>query len=342
MSLPSPVFLSLACLLAYLLAAGLRLVIEAVSWEPLPLAGFIAGALVAALTGAVVAWMRNSGSPGQDEAWLSEALPARDIAGPPPEPAGNAGDQSIKALLLADAAAVPAELLQELSATLRAARTRAEAASRACSGVSVPVDGIRESFRACRESLESLRTAMERILSGTASASAKLTVISDTAEQAQDLVAGMAAIAEQTNLLSLNASIEAEKAGEHGRGFAVVAREVRRLADTAATQAEDIERLVSRMRQAVAAEVMEMDSFSREAVSGGERLSGALDAVAGAGKTLDALARVLDEASSLSAPVSDDLDKARELAAEASANLVDLAGKASACGGQTTEKDGTS
>src|SRR6266498_3148728 len=70
--------------------------------------------------------------------------------------------------------------------------------------------------------------------------------------------------ADQTNLLSLNAAIEAEKAGEHGRGFVVVATEIRRLADQSALATGDIEQIVKEMQSAVSAGVMGMDKFSEE------------------------------------------------------------------------------
>ena len=71
-------------------------------------------------------------------------------------------------------------------------------------------------------------------------------------------------MADQTNLLSLNAAIEAEKAGEYGLGFAVVAMEIRRLADQTAVATYDIEKMVKEMHSAVAAGVMGMDKFSDE------------------------------------------------------------------------------
>jgi methyl-accepting chemotaxis protein WspA len=71
-------------------------------------------------------------------------------------------------------------------------------------------------------------------------------------------------VADQTNLLSLNAAIEAEKAGEYGRGFAVVATEIRRLADQTAVATYDIEQMVKEIQSAVSAGVMGMDKFSEE------------------------------------------------------------------------------
>ena len=69
----------------------------------------------------------------------------------------------------------------------------------------------------------------------------RLASISDKAANITGVVTTINKVADQTNLLSLNAAIEAAKAGEFGQGFAVVAREIRRLADQTAVATLDIE-----------------------------------------------------------------------------------------------------
>ncbi len=67
-----------------------------------------------------------------------------------------------------------------------------------------------------------------------------------------DLLGDVKTIADQTNLLALNAAIEAARAGEAGRGFAVVAEEVRNLSERSTSFNEQIRKLVSSSRDAVA------------------------------------------------------------------------------------------
>jgi methyl-accepting chemotaxis protein WspA len=93
-------------------------------------------------------------------------------------------------------------------------------------------------------------------------------MIREKADSINAVVATITKVADQTNLLSINAAIEAEKAGEYGRGFLVVAREIRRLADQTAVATLDIETMVRQMQDAVSAGVMQMDKFADEVRSG--------------------------------------------------------------------------
>jgi methyl-accepting chemotaxis protein WspA len=100
----------------------------------------------------------------------------------------------------------------------------------------------------------------------------RLTAIQQRAHDITSVVTTITKVADQTNLLSLNAAIEAEKAGEYGRGFAVVAREIRRLADQTAVATLDIERIVNEMRASVSAGVAGMEQFAHEVQQGVEQV----------------------------------------------------------------------
>ncbi|WP_041681839.1 MULTISPECIES: methyl-accepting chemotaxis protein [Cupriavidus] len=112
--------------------------------------------------------------------------------------------------------------------------------------------------------LSRMEGTMQHVMGAAGSVNAKLATLNEKAGNINQVVTTIAKVADQTNLLSLNAAIEAEKAGEYGRGFSVVATEIRRLADQTAVATYDIEQMVREIQSAVSAGVMGMDKFSEE------------------------------------------------------------------------------
>ena len=131
-----------------------------------------------------------------------------------------------------------------------------------------------------QQGLARMEDTMHQVMGAADLVNAKLAILNEKAGNINQVVVTIVKVADQTNLLSLNAAIEAEKAGEYGRGFAVVATEVRRLADQTAVATYDIEQMVREIQSAVSAGVMGMDKFSDEVRRGmsevqqvGEQLS---------------------------------------------------------------------
>jgi methyl-accepting chemotaxis protein WspA len=119
-----------------------------------------------------------------------------------------------------------------------------------------------------QQDLVRMGSTMQQLAGATDLISAKLGTISEKAHNITTIVGTITRVADQTNLLSLNAAIEAEKAGEYGLGFSVVAKEIRRLADQTAIATVDIEQMIKEMQSAVSTGVMEMDKFAREVRQG--------------------------------------------------------------------------
>lgn len=120
--------------------------------------------------------------------------------------------------------------------------------------------------------LSRMENTIHQIMEASGSINARLAILSDKAGNINTVVTTITKVADQTNLLSLNAAIEAEKAGEYGRGFAVVATEIRRLADQTAGATYEVEQIVKEMQSAVSASVMGMDKFSEEVRRGVEEV----------------------------------------------------------------------
>ena len=137
-----------------------------------------------------------------------------------------------------------------------------------------------------RAGVQAMGSTMDGLAAATSNVAERLSAISEKASSINAIVDTITKVADQTNLLSVNAAIEAEKAGESGRGFLVVAREIRRLADQTASATLDIENMVRQMQGAVSGGVMEMDRFSEQVRRGvtnvgevGNRLTQVIDQV---------------------------------------------------------------
>ncbi len=140
-------------------------------------------------------------------------------------------------------------------------------------GVSHVADSTAKSATEGQELLTRMESTMLRVVKASEKIGSKLEVLSEKASNINSVVTTITKVADQTNLLSLNAAIEAEKAGEYGVGFSVVATEIRRLADQSAVATLDIEQMVKEMQAAVSAGVMSVDKFSEEVRSSVDDMS---------------------------------------------------------------------
>jgi methyl-accepting chemotaxis protein WspA len=176
-----------------------------------------------------------------------------------------AGTRELEATMAEQAASS-----QQVATTAREISTTTQELSMTMEEVSVLATEVSGNAAAGLEGLQKMETNMNLVDEASKTVSSKLGIINDKAARISAVVTTIANVAKQTNLLSLNAAIEAEKAGQYGQGFSVVAREIRRLADQTEVATLDIDRMVREMKGAVSEGVMSMDKFAgqmRQAVS---------------------------------------------------------------------------
>jgi methyl-accepting chemotaxis protein WspA len=188
-------------------------------------------------------------------------------------------ESSLQLLSVASEIAATARGQEQTVHDLSASTTQVAASVREISATSQDLSGTMAEVNASathaadlatrgRDNSMKMAAEMKQLIESTASVSSKLGSIREKADRINAVITTITKVADQTNLLSINAAIEAEKAGEYGRGFLVVAREIRRLADQTAVATLDIETMVRQMQDAVSAGVMQMDKFADEVRSG--------------------------------------------------------------------------
>lgn len=156
---------------------------------------------------------------------------------------------------------------REVAATTNAIAKSAKELNNAMLEAADKIGNTVESAQTGNDKLNELSGLMNDFNKSTQAFSMNLSMIADKANRVSAIVTTITKISEQTNLLSLNAAIEAERAGEYGKGFAIVAYEINRLADQTQDASEDIEFMIKEMQNTVSNGVVKMDKFTRDVFS---------------------------------------------------------------------------
>lgn len=249
------------------------------------------GTKLSAIVASVVREANHIGAAASDFSAMSEEL------------AATSGEISTAMVKVATSAETQVSGMQQADALLLELRRTAVSNAEAAERVVQLGDRIRELAARHRSDVETAGETLIGVREVVRTSAGQVQELARLSESITDFIDLIKQISSQTNLLALNAAIEAARAGEHGRGFAVVADEVRRLADSSATAAEEVTKTVQFIRNQVREVSTTMEIGSSKV--------GGIEAVA------VAAARALEE---IASAVQEVHTAAAEVATEAAAN----------------------
>lgn len=104
---------------------------------------------------------------------------------------------------------------------------------------------VQDSSKIMNNKIKSMQDSSHKMDDGISAISKRIETVNTTVDKVSNIVSVIEEISSETNLLSLNASIEAARAGDAGKGFAVVAQEIRVLSDNTNTELENIKQIIA-------------------------------------------------------------------------------------------------
>ena len=166
--------------------------------------------------------------------------------------------------------------------------------------------------RSGQEDLQRVNSAMELINVSVQKLQQSIDEVGKASKEITNITEIIGNIADQTSLLSLNASIEAARAGDAGRGFAVVATEIGQLANTSADAVHNIEGLISQINSLVGDTVKQ----TKESV---ENISHSNSLVGDTLRTFDSIFGNIDQVGTLVREMIRKVEKVDEVATNVAA-----------------------
>lgn len=252
------------------------------------------------LRGVVVSVLKEAGQIGNS---------ATDFSAMSEQLAASSGQISTAMVKIASSAEQQVSGMQKADALLASLRQIAETNARASAQMVELGEGIRTLAARHRGDVAAAGQTLLDVQAVVATSARQVQELTRLSEPITAFIDLVRQISSQTNLLALNAAIEAARAGEHGRGFAVVAEEVRRLADSSASAAEEVAKTVQFIRKQVR-EVSETMDVGSAKVQGIEVVASA------AARALEDIAAAVQEVHSAAGQVVREAEGNRRIVAQ--------------------------
>ena len=173
---------------------------------------------------------------------------------------------------LASNASETAVSANETTTTVEEVRQTTNVSSQKAKYVSDSAQKAAQIAKAGKKAVEDTMEGMSDIKQKMESVAESIVTLSEQSQAIGEIIAAVDDLAEQTNLLSVNAAIEAVKAGEQGKGFSVVAQEIKALADQSKQATKRVRAILNDIQKATGKAVMATEEGSKT-VDAGAKLS---------------------------------------------------------------------
>jgi methyl-accepting chemotaxis protein len=187
---------------------------------------------------------------------------------------------STTASQLATSASETSSSISEVTTTAEEVKQTSQVASEKADYVARSADSTTRISYAGKQATENTMIGIDRIREEMNYIAESTVQLSSQTKSIEDIINTVSDIADQSNILSVNAAIEAAKAGEHGKGFAVVAQEVKTLANQSKEATNQVREILGDIQKATATAVMATERGTKtvaEAVELSEQAGDAID-----------------------------------------------------------------